>query len=453
MSDITKRSKPVVFIGAAGQMCRVAIERFTVANNIPLVLTDINTEPLEELITKLPSGQARALKLDLFDPVALASVVQSACLVVLGAGPFSKTSGPVLSACIKAKVPYLDFGDDVESTQAAMDLNDQAKEAGIPCFIGCGESPGMSNVMAVDISRRLDIVDELHLCWLVGDERPVTGKAALYHLMHIASGLCLTWANGKPTVTESWVETDYANILKSGETLLHETAHPEPVTLPRLFPNATRIRCLGGMEPAQVNGIARGLGNAVRNGQISADDAVEWLFNLTVNPPTLGDLTLSWGGFMQHFNGNTSVSDLWQLINHVYKQTGPWKYAFQGMLQQVWNGETTLADLFKFIVSVARGQTMENHGGLLVRAVGKRQGRPSVITIRTPKSEKNSYLCQTMGTCTGTSCAAFMTMALAGSESRCGVLNPEDWAEPEAFYKALQSVGTPADELPEIVVN
>ena len=177
MVGFTKDSnKPVVFIGAAGQMCRLAIERFAVARKDALILTDINKQPLEEIAAKLPAGQATTQELDLYDSDALARLVKGAELVVLGAGPYSKTSMPVLLACIEAKVPYLDFDDDVESTQAAMDLSAEANKAGVPCYIGCGASPGMSNIMAVDVASKLDVVDEIDLCWLVGDERPLTGK-------------------------------------------------------------------------------------------------------------------------------------------------------------------------------------------------------------------------------------------------------------------------------------
>jgi hypothetical protein len=37
---------------------------------------------------------------------------------------------------------------------------------------------------------------------------------------HIAAGPCLTWANGKATVNEYWVETGYAPIGHHGESLI-----------------------------------------------------------------------------------------------------------------------------------------------------------------------------------------------------------------------------------------
>jgi saccharopine dehydrogenase-like NADP-dependent oxidoreductase len=192
MSNISRTSKPIIFIGAAGEMSRVAIERFATASDALLVLADINTTPLEALVANLPAGRATSRELDLFDRAALLDIVKGAGLVVLGAGPYERTSEPVLTACLEAKVPYLDFDDDLESTNAALDLHERAKKEGVPCYIGCGASPGMTNVVAVDAANDLDTVDSLDVCWLVGDERPGIGKAVLEHLMHIAAGQCLT---------------------------------------------------------------------------------------------------------------------------------------------------------------------------------------------------------------------------------------------------------------------
>lgn len=448
---MSESSKPVVFIGAAGEMCRVAVERFATACTLPLVLSDINTAALEPLAAKLPTGRATITKLDLFDCPALVKAVKGAALVVLGAGPYIKTSAPVLNACLEAKVPYLDFDDDVESTQAALRLHDRAKKERVPCYIGCGASPGITNVMVVDVARELDTVNDIDICWLVGDERPAVGKAVLEHLLHIAAGPCLTWVDGKPTINESWVETGYAPVIgNSGETLMHETAHPEPVTLPRLFPDARRIRCIGGMSPAPLNGIARGVGKAVRREAISVEEAVEFLHQLVTKPPS----TAGWGealnALTQQFRGGgITVNELTALVGHATHSLEPLRHATMGMLEQIWTGECTAGEVLRFIGSSALGQTYENHSGLLVRATGTRNGQPAVVMKRTPKSGKDCFLTKNMAAVTGTACAAFAVMALEDRKARAGVFSPEDWAEPDIFYAALQKVGTPPDEIIE----
>lgn len=84
----------------------------------------------------------------------------------------------------------------------------------------------------------------------MGNERRIgMGKAVIEHFLHITAGPCLTWENSKATVHKSFIKIGYILvILGHGKTLLREYAHPKPVTLPQIFLNASRIRCLGGVN-------------------------------------------------------------------------------------------------------------------------------------------------------------------------------------------------------------
>ncbi|MEW5654100.1 saccharopine dehydrogenase family protein [Streptomyces cinereoruber] len=413
-------ARRVVFIGAAGEMSKVAIERFARAGgDFELTLCDIRPELLQPLVKRLPTGRAKVRRLDLYDRDALLDVVRGATLVVLGAGPYIRTSEPVITACIELKVPYLDFDDDVESTQHALGLTDKAQEAGIPLYIGCGASPGMSNVLAVDAANELDTVEDIEMFWTVGDERPDVGRAVLQHLMHIAAGDCLTWENGGPVVHQSYVETGTAPMGGGlGETLLYETAHPEPVTMPRRYPGAQRIRCLGGMDPAPVNGLVKGLGQAIESGRMTSDEAVDFM---------------------------TAI------VKSRFGTPVGWRHALGGMIGQVRRGENGTGELLKFLGASAVRRRYTWRGGLLARVSGTRNGRPAVAVRRTPVSGPGSYLVASMATVTGTACAAFMVLALEEDGKRAGSFAPEDWAEPEAFYTALERVGTPRYEIVESV--
>ena len=411
----------VVFIGAAGEMCRLAIERFAVADGQwELALYDIRPELLEPLVKRLPAGRATAQRLDLYDREGLRNAVDGAALVVLGAGPYIRTSAPVIEACLEAKVPYLDFDDDVESTEHALSMHEKAKAAGIPIYVGCGASPGMSNVLVVDAASELETVETIDVCWVVGDERPEVGRAVLQHLMHIAAGPCLTWENGGPVTHESFVEIGSAPMGGGlGETLMYETAHPEPVTLPRRYPGAKRIRCIGGLDPAPFNGFARGLGLAVQDGKMAVDEAVDFILDVLKNK--FGNVT-------------------------------GWRHTMRGMIGQIRRKESGTGTMLKFLATSALRRTYPYRGGLLARVTGTRDGRPAVAIRRTPVAGPGSYLMRDMAAITGTACAAFMALALDESGTRAGAFAPEDWADPQAFYKALQRVGTPNTEIVESVL-
>ena len=71
----------------------------------------------------------------------------------------------------------------------------------------------------------------------------------------------------------------------------------------------------------------------------------------------------------------------------------------------------------------------------------------TVAGRRTPVAGPGTYLFTDMAAATGTACAAFMVVALE-SNSRAGVFTPEEWAEPQQFYAALERVGVPRVEIP-----
>lgn len=413
-----RRAGDVVVLGAAGEMVSVALQRFSRARpDVRLALYDLDCERLETLAESL-AGECVYDVADLFDAPALARNVEEARLVVLGAGPYLRTAAPVLEACLTAGVDYLDLSDDIEPTEEALALHDRARAAGVSCFLGCGASPGLLNVMAVDAAGELDTVESIDACWCTGDEGPRPyGAAVIEHLMHIAAGPCASWRDGRAVIGESFSTSERVDMGGGlGPVPLYLCAHPESVTLPRRFPQADRIRVLGGLDPAPVNAIARGVAVAVRDGRLDSATAVR---------------------FFQEI---------------MQDKTGPlkgWRYAFPELLAQARRGETSWRELGAFL----RDATLSRHdpyrGGLLARARGTLAGAPAEVTVRTELSGPETFLWQSMGTVTGTSAAAFMALALdRDAAAPAGVFCPEDWVEPALFYQALKSVGTPADEIP-----
>lgn len=314
---------------------------------------------------------------------------------MLGAGPYNRTAGPVMEACLAAKVPYLDFDDDIESTLHALSLHEDAGTAGVPFYVGCGASPGITNVMVADAAGELDSVENIDVYWVVGDERGSIGRAVLDHMLRLTAGPCMTWQNGGPVMHQSWLETRWTEMGGGlGLTMVHETAHPEPVTLPRKYPDAKNIRCFGGLDPAPYNGLVRGVGLAVQKGEMPMETAIDFLEALLTNK---------------------------------FGSVKGWRHALSGMRNLVRTGEATRTELIKFLALAAVGHTFPYKSGLKVEVTGLRNGIPTVVTRRTPVSGPGTYLFADMAAVTGTACAAFMVVALDdGPEARAGCSRPKN---------------------------
>ncbi|KAH8696169.1 Saccharopine dehydrogenase-domain-containing protein [Talaromyces proteolyticus] len=416
MTNTSNTPKPVIFIGAADAICGEAIRFFVKATDVHVVLADADEDALRRVAAKLPGRNITTRKVDIFNPNELRSTIAGAALVIQGAQPYYRTSTVVLTACIDAKVPYLDYSDDVHSTQESLNLHERAKKEGISCYINCGASPGMTNLFVVEIPQQLDTVDSLDICWLVSEEGGDLGREVLVHLMHITGGPCLTWDNGKAAIHENWIETSYAPFV-----------HPESVTLPRRLPNVNRIRTSGALNPAPFNGFARGLGAAVNSGTLSMDVAVDFLQNMQ-RKSSQGWSDMFGVIIAQFRGGDITLNDLYQLDKHGVSSLKPWNLALWGMIDQVRKGECT------------SGERAPHRSGLLVRGVGTRNGQPAVVIRRTPTDEKDPFLGE-----------AWRLRLEHASRGQPGVYCPEDWAEPEAFFTSMQKLGCPQDQIVESV--
>lgn len=419
-------TKRIVFIGAAGEMCRVAIERFATAagdGGWALELYDIRPELLHDFAAKLPAGTATVGSFDLFDGAALRKAIDGADLVVLGAGPYNRTAEPVMEACIDKKVPYLDLDDDEASTRAALALDAKAKAAGVPILICCGASPGYTNVMTADAARDVDVVERVDICWVTGDEGPVPyGRAVLDHAIRGFAGPCWTWESGRAVQHQTFLETDVFDVGNSlGDAYrFYECAHPEAVTLPRRWPGADRIRVLGALDPPPTNGIMRGVAVAVQDNKISMDEAIDFINDL------LTDKT-----------GSLKV----------------WRHALSGLWGTIRRGEIGAVEVLKFMATSAAKKHPPFRGTNYVRVTGKRDGQPVVSVRRAPVSGPGTPW-TTMASLTGSATAAFMLLAVDQLGERSGVLAPEDWADPETFYTALAATGgAPLHQVVEAVVT
>ncbi|KAL7530657.1 hypothetical protein ACHAXR_003620 [Thalassiosira sp. AJA248-18] len=84
-------------------------------------------------------------------------------LVVHTAGPFQGRRIPtLLSSCLDLSIPYVDVCDEWELAEVSkLDLDQKAKDAGVPAIVSCGIWPGVSALMAAEgVSQLQESSDE-----------------------------------------------------------------------------------------------------------------------------------------------------------------------------------------------------------------------------------------------------------------------------------------------------
>ncbi|SHU99532.1 saccharopine dehydrogenase [Mycobacteroides abscessus subsp. abscessus] len=177
--------------------------------------------------------------------------------------------------------------------------------------------------------------------------------------------------------------------------------------MPRRWPNADRIRVLGALDPPPVNGIMRGIAVAVQQNKIEMDEAIDFVNDV-----------------MTDKTGSLNV----------------WRHALAGLWGTIRRGEISMIEVLKYLATAAAKKHPEYRGTNYVRVTGTRDGK-EIVSIRRLSVSGPGTAWTSMAAGTGAATAAFMVLAVDEIDGLAGVLSPEDWADPERFYAALEATG------------
>ena len=284
----------VLALGGCGDMGRMAVAVLLESPNVSkITVADINYNLAKLFIEMIDSDKLDAVQIDINDKDKLVDLISSHDIVINTIGPFYKFEKPIVEAVIEAKKPFLDICDDWKPTLDVLEMSEQAKSAGITAIIGIGASPGISNLMAVLASSKLDEIDELITAW--GESFPakegkkpryyITGKkikrkigkqpkkanAALEHLLFETLEDIPTFKDGKIVNIASLTEHEPLDFPGYKKAYACHIGHPEPVTLPRTI-KANTICNLCYMGETFTD-IVREYRVKIKNKEISIQDA------------------------------------------------------------------------------------------------------------------------------------------------------------------------------------
>ena len=246
----------VLALGGCGDMGRMVIAALLPAPQVTAVtIADKNHELAQRIVELTGSYKLSATEIDITDEAKLNDLMVSHDLIVNTVGPFYQFGIPILKATIKAKRNYVDICDDWKPTLEMLELDGEAKAAGITAIIGIGASPGITNLLAVKACSELDEVVEVMTGWGLGstksgkkpkyfvsnrklfDKSKKKGKkanAALLHLIYESIGKIPTFRDGKLVEIDALTEVEPFKFPGGGRAMYAcHIGHPEPVTLSR----------------------------------------------------------------------------------------------------------------------------------------------------------------------------------------------------------------------------
>lgn len=241
----------VVVLGGAGVMGSYVVEHLATSAPVTrVVAADADPERATERLSGHEPIETRAI--DVTDYDGLVECLSGSDVAINCVGPFYEFAPGIVRAAIDAGVDLVDICDDYDVTEDLLeDFDDDASDAGVTVVVGCGASPGMTNVLARRGADRLDEIDSIAIRVTRGAGAQA-GAAIPYHMFH-------SWLGSIPTHDG---ERGHANALQDGEEVVtfpdpfgqvttYHFGHPETVTLPRVL-DVDTVTTKGNLLPGLV---------------------------------------------------------------------------------------------------------------------------------------------------------------------------------------------------------
>jgi len=155
--------KKVLVVGAGGQGGPCASILARDKDVVEIVLGDIDLELANKVKNKIKSDKITAVKLDAGKVEDIKNAARGVDVIInLTLVQFN---GNVMKAAVESGEHYVDTAMDYPlitklSEKGAPEIDNEFKKAGLTALIGCGGSPGITNVLAKYACDKLDRVDD-----------------------------------------------------------------------------------------------------------------------------------------------------------------------------------------------------------------------------------------------------------------------------------------------------
>lgn len=244
----------VLLLGGCGGVGSVAARTLASKGHFDeLVIGENRHEAATALAGEL-GGAASAVEVDAHDPASLEAAMDGCDLVLNCVGPFYTFGPPILRAAIRSGVNYVDVCDDLDATERMLDLDGEARDAGVSALIGMGNSPGLANVIARWCAdTMLERVEEVNIYHAHGGE-PSEGAGVIKHRIHAMTNDIPLFIDGEFVTVRMLEESGQKYVLETefkgiGTFPVYPYPHPETITMPKYFEGIERVTNMGFVLP------------------------------------------------------------------------------------------------------------------------------------------------------------------------------------------------------------
>lgn len=162
----------VTVFGAYGHTGRFVVAELAARGFVP-VLSGRNAQTLQELADE---NGLEAREASVGDPASLDRALAGTAAVINCAGPFASTTGPVIEAALRAKIPYLDVAAELEANlDTFAHYRERARDAEALIVPAMAFFGGLGDLLATAAMGDWTRADEVHIAYALSDWRPTAG--------------------------------------------------------------------------------------------------------------------------------------------------------------------------------------------------------------------------------------------------------------------------------------
>ncbi|KAL3467107.1 hypothetical protein BJX64DRAFT_283833 [Aspergillus heterothallicus] len=167
---------------------------------------------------------------DLADPERIDAALDGISVLLNCAGPFYRTAEPLINACIRNKVHYLDVAAELDSYKLAEKHDTAAKAATVMLLPGCGGSVAMLGCLAGHAISRVENPSRIDISLYVAGSM---SRGSAISASENLTAECLQVADGElvPQEATKMVQLDFDN--GAGPVMNYPVTLPDLITLRR----------------------------------------------------------------------------------------------------------------------------------------------------------------------------------------------------------------------------
>jgi lysine 6-dehydrogenase len=201
-----------------------------------IVVADKRPLKTRQIAEEIGSDNVAAEQIDVTDHKGLVKLLGRGFDVVVNS-TFYQFNVDVMRAAIESGVHYVDLGGLYRVTLKQLELDEEAKEAGVTAILGCGCAPGITNVLAMHGANKLDKVDSVYMYSGTVVFREITGVRVAYAVPTLLDELTLSaysYRNGKYAEVPPFSDEETIRFPEPiGKVKAYIVIHSELATIPR----------------------------------------------------------------------------------------------------------------------------------------------------------------------------------------------------------------------------